>query len=643
MENPLPTPTGKEVDSDEVSSKPASKLGTSDAGSSATESDSDDKPIATWTYCRKCGKVVTPLIFISDNTWKFSFGKFLEVFFYNHDAIMNAPSYGCSCNVQQDTVLYFGCGKLAARFTYEPINTYGVFVRQRLPFVVEWHRQEAMRNLHAFSSSSTELFEKFREHLSTVMRQVRALYNHCSIGYLQDHMATVLSELSRLSSHIEHAALSLHEAIAASIALEQRSAPNQDPALFRFHRVLKRSLFLWVTSWNETMRSAGHAIHVLRKANSMTPTHQQLPSVNDMDEDVVEAMRRLRDHKPLYSLDLTNNALPTTSAAIADGDEDELADPLDFSDNVDADVLASRRRLTSGGRVTSPSAIDTLPHISSQRKGRDKPPSPTKSLGTRRGSHNGGDDADFKPTPGGAVKSALTRLFNRGGRDQDPYALDIRPYFPEGRFRLAPGVHGEVIPVRDDQLSTVIAYAMVHPDYDKQFKQFSRSQLSDTGAPEDELLDPMSPTDPTNPKQATTANDVERRMLNRRKSHIKVTFRDYDEKGQVKCKFVCTSYWATQFHALREVFLLSLHATKNTEREEVNDGASHFDPEQGYVDSLSSAESWAASGGKSGATFARTSDDRFVIKNISRTELQMFLECSSAYFEYISRAFFRGL
>ena len=67
------------------------------------------------------------------------------------------------------------------------------------------------------------------------------------------------------------------------------------------------------------------------------------------------------------------------------------------------------------------------------------------------------------------------------------------------------------------------------------------------------------------------------------------------------------------------------------------------DVEKYYVQSLATAYSWDASGGKSGASFARTLDDRFVIKCISRTELQMFLDCAPAYFEYLSKAFFHGL
>ncbi|OEU22087.1 SAICAR synthase-like protein [Fragilariopsis cylindrus CCMP1102] len=132
-------------------------------------------------------------------------------------------------------------------------------------------------------------------------------------------------------------------------------------------------------------------------------------------------------------------------------------------------------------------------------------------------------------------------------------------------------------------------------------------------------------------------------MLMRNKSHIKHTFRELDEKGQNLCKFVCTTYWATQFHAVREAFLSPVAGSKDNTGDPTSGSPTVLDIERSYILSLSSAYSWAASGGKSGASFARTLDDRFVIKCISRTELQMFLDCAPAYFEYLSKAFFHGL
>jgi len=132
--------------------------------------------------------------------------------------------------------------------------------------------------------------------------------------------------------------------------------------------------------------------------------------------------------------------------------------------------------------------------------------------------------------------------------------------------------------------------------------------------------------------------DIERRMLFRLKTHIKHTFRDVDSKRQIQSKFICTSYWATQFHAVRQAFFL----TDTSEGDAKHTG--EFDcGEKRFIRSLFESQKWDASGGKSGATFARTADGRFVVKCISRTELQMFLDCATHYFEYLSKAFFHGL
>lgn len=133
-------------------------------------------------------------------------------------------------------------------------------------------------------------------------------------------------------------------------------------------------------------------------------------------------------------------------------------------------------------------------------------------------------------------------------------------------------------------------------------------------------------------------------MLVRSKTHIKHTFRDYDEKGEQIAKFVCTTYWATQFQAVRHAFLNdSLDNTSTSQTSRFVSERARLSIEKDYVRSLSASSSWAASGGKSGASFSKTTDERFILKCISRTELQMFLDCAPAYFEYLSKAFFHGL
>jgi 1-phosphatidylinositol-3-phosphate 5-kinase len=515
--------------------------------------------------------------------------------------------------------------------------------------------------------ASSQLFVKFDKHIEKVSREARTLQG--SPGNRPDHLQTVLSELNRIRSEVDHAAKTLQEKIASVSHKCSREEDNVvSDALLRFPWFARRYLFMLTSAWNEKLSAAGQAIVAMKKLSHSVQRSDSLVGPNvpaivgDQNYDeLLEGIRRLRQLHEVYSryniTDITT-VLPIIPGGNNDKSEieydDDFEDPdgtMDFADGIDADVLASRRRLYQGGSAASESSKV-----------------PTKSLGTRRGdaprelAHTA---LTSKVTPGGAVKSALTRFFNRGGRESDPYIVNLG-VFSEGRPRLEPGVNGIVVPVFDEQLCTVIAYSLSSIEYANQFQGYVKMEASTTdnsttgssleppgGAPS---LDPgtggrsnndmqNTRTPSSHPPGATPATaeklGIERRMLMRNKSHIKHTFRDYDEKGQNLCKFVCTTYWATQFQAVRQAFL-SPHGAKGAE---ANAFAfpSHLDVEQAYVQSLSSAYNWAASGGKSGASFARTSDDRFVIKCISRTELQMFLESAPAYFEYLSKAFFHGL
>jgi hypothetical protein len=658
---------------------PASPLevrGGHDDGTQSDEEEETDKPIATWTYCKHCGKVVTPLVFISENTWKFSFGKFLEVFFYNRDAILNAPGHQCRCQLQNDSTLYFGCGKLAARFTYERVQPFNVFVRRNLPLDVSFHKSETLRRLDVISMSSSDLFVKFDKHIGRISRDARSLF-HSAVNR-PEHLQTVLSELNRIGSEVDHAAKTLQEKIASvSDKCRRKDDGMADEALLRFPWFARRYLFMLASAWNEKLSAAGQAITAMKKLAASTSQNADGgigPNVSAVvgdphADELLEGMKRLRqlnEHYARYNVtDITQvlPSLPGSANVQQDGeDDDDFEDQdssLDFGRGVDADVLASRRRLQNSGSSVN-SRADRTPQSSRSK--------PTKSLGTRRSVAEGrSQDSSIsqqpKVTPGGAVKSAINRFFNRGGREYDDlYVVDLG-IFAEGRPRLAPGVDGIVVPVMDEQWSTIIAYSLSSNEYEKQFQQYMKIQpmelpdidmpspsvdrsgaakwkgsgSSDTGG--NETSTKSSDKSPPPPQAAAEASRrsaekkyIERQMLVRNKSHIKHTFRDLDEKGQPSCKFVCTTYWATQFQAVRRVFLSENGSTPSS-----------LDAEESFVESLSSAYSWEASGGKSGASFARTSDDRFVIKCISRTELQMFLDCAPAYFEYLSKAFFHGL
>ncbi|KAK7279745.1 hypothetical protein RJT34_24802 [Clitoria ternatea] len=61
-----------------------------------------------------------------------------------------------------------------------------------------------------------------------------------------------------------------------------------------------------------------------------------------------------------------------------------------------------------------------------------------------------------------------------------------------------------------------------------------------------------------------------------------------------------------------------------------------------FIASLSRCRNWDAKGGKSKSFFAKTLDDRFIIKEIKKTELDSFLGFSSLYFKHMKESFESG-
>lgn len=62
------------------------------------------------------------------------------------------------------------------------------------------------------------------------------------------------------------------------------------------------------------------------------------------------------------------------------------------------------------------------------------------------------------------------------------------------------------------------------------------------------------------------------------------------------------------------------------------------DGEEQFQRSLSQTQNWHPQGGKSGASFYRTVDQRFIIKQMSRFEIESFRKCGLNYLDYVKRA-----
>jgi len=80
----------------------------------------------------------------------------------------------------------------------------------------------------------------------------------------------------------------------------------------------------------------------------------------------------------------------------------------------------------------------------------------------------------------------------------------------------------------------------------------------------------------------------------------------------------CKIFYMEQFHALRKA-----------------SGC-----EYSYIQSLARCMKWDATGGKSGSSFLKTRDDRFIMKQLSKVELEAFIKFAPHYFQYMQKAIY---
>lgn len=132
------------------------------------KSDSDMKKMdqrIMWSYCPECN-ISTPITVISDETYYLSLGKFLELNFWGQNV-----SYfkDCPHDYFRKHVKYFGVNDLVIRMEYSPIDTYEVVVpSKKLEFILETDIKLKIESLEQIKNSSHLFFLSISQRLNRV-------------------------------------------------------------------------------------------------------------------------------------------------------------------------------------------------------------------------------------------------------------------------------------------------------------------------------------------------------------------------------------------------------------------------------------------------------------------------------------------
>ncbi|KAF9995690.1 1-phosphatidylinositol-3-phosphate 5-kinase, partial [Entomortierella chlamydospora] len=188
--------------------------------------------------------------------------------------------------------------------------------------------------------------------------------------------------------------------------------------------------------------------------------------------------------------------------------------------------------------------------------------------------------------------------------------------------------------VREDEPSSIIALTLSSPEYVEKLKGIFRGDAGDMDNSNNSTA-PVSISGTATPAEDNASGSFDSNgnlmpsasptegiyddikvfddsLLSEPGTHMKFPF--MDGSTMLYCKI----FYMEQFHALRKA----------------------AGCEYSYIQSLARCMKWDANGGKSGSSFLKTRDDRFIMKQLSKVELEAFIKFAPHYFQYMQMAFY---
>ncbi|CAL5037942.1 unnamed protein product [Urochloa decumbens] len=631
-----------------------------------------DGKVWMWHRCLRCKPKdgVPPAahrVIMSDAARGLSFGKFLELSFSNHTTANRIAS--CGHSLQRDCLRFYGLGSMVAVFRYSPVDILSVKLPPSVldfayPTAQDWMIKEAAD----VASRKEHLYREIMAKLDCIEQIIKAQNVTMKSG-LYKHVAD-LKELVKVEWK-KYDVLSGF----SNIDSLQTFGPTVD--VLELNR-LRRELALDINIWDRRL----YMMHSLTKENCHTvptdaqcsekPTESLSEPPNDVmsgeDGTINSSLEQTRPNafelatdsaKPFPTREQNNTSeshlgLKTNIAAAVSlhsgsaGISSALGPCEIQSEGVLADELKAEKMLqksasnlsdridlawTGSGQFAndqSQCSTETVPVIPASLK--DDPAYQKVIAPIRIKSFDSAVSSRNRLSPVDDSNASIRRSYSqrppkaieKTGRSQSPAFMNNMSLAgvvdAEGRLLLSQNDSDVVVPIYDDEPSSMIAHAMTVPEY-RSFllplmdENNAYSVLNDVAHKSYmSSLDGSTRSYGSDQSQPITGNDS-------KDNHLTVSFEDEDSCSVDKAKFSVTCYFVKQFDAIRRKCCPD---------------------ELDYIRSLSRCKRWSAQGGKSNVYFAKTLDDRFVIKQVTRTELDSFEDYSIEYFKYLTESVSSG-
>ncbi|XP_059645884.1 putative 1-phosphatidylinositol-3-phosphate 5-kinase FAB1C [Cornus florida] len=647
-----------------------------------------DGKIWMWHRCLRCAHIdgvppATRRVVMSDAAWGLSFGKFLELSFSNHATANRVAS--CGHSLQRDCLRYYGFGSMVAFFRYSPIEILSVHLP---PSVLEFNGHLQQKWIR---KEASELLTKTEALYAEISDVLDGIEQKCtSFGHEP-------SDTSELHSHIvELKDLLVKERNDYNDLLqpgrEERPQLGQTAVDILELNRLRHSLLIGSHVWDRRIYSLDSLLKTSCSNSKFTPvalsdaelkewksdpllkdgsfdfSHEfprndmQLeqkenpnlsPSESVVPEDSMLTLSHRSREEELYSDgDITVNKtslerIPSAASNLSDKidsawtgtNQPSLKAQFLRKLQLDGPEAGSGREMNQNDsppfkRLLSPTRVysfDSAVRLQERIK-KGLPPS-SLHLSTLRSFHASGDYRSMVRDP---VQRSYSQMSTCEAQKlnfslNSPSFISSASLVPEGARLLLPqaGQNSLVIAVYDSEPTSIISYALSCKEYEEYVTgKLSRHGGWNAGANKGSSvassfsscqsfgsmdLDYVHYRSYGYEDASSTTGTVFADPKN--SPHPRITFEDDSSTAGSKVKLSVTCYFAKHFDALRKKCCPS---------------------KVDFVCSLSRCRRWSAQGGKSNVYFAKSLDERFIIKQVTKTELESFEEFAPEYFKYLT-------
>ncbi|XP_034416907.1 1-phosphatidylinositol 3-phosphate 5-kinase isoform X7 [Cyclopterus lumpus] len=533
--------------------------------------------ILNYSWCRAC-KQVTPVVPLSNDSWSMSFAKYLELRFYGHQYTRRANAEPCGHSIHKDYHQYFSYNQMVASFSYTSVRLLEICLPRPKIFIRNLgpSKSNLQQDLKDFSQKVTQVYLAIDDRLTSLKTDT---FSKTREEKMEDLFAQKDMEDAELRSWIEK--------LQVKIQACGLDSPQQVQAVLESLVMKKQGLCEMLQSWNSRLQDLFQQ-EKGRKRLSVPPSpgrHRQTAA--DESKSTLDSSPR------------------NPSPVVQNGDKEDRH--LCILSSTSSSLLPSPGELGADPFTPVPSFTE-----------QDSVSLPEDVFD---GHLLGSTDSQVKEKS--TMKAILATFLPGNSYNPIPF-----PFEPDKHYLMYE--HERVpIAVCEREPSSIIAFALSCKEYKTSLDDLSKTSSAGgeetpqaTSAGEGRARSsPLRPSESASSQQSRTsletdplkdadlADKQKKQTLN---PHVELQFSD------ANAKFYCRIYYAEEFHKMREEIMEST--------------------EEDFVRSLSHCVNWQARGGKSGAVFYATEDDRFILKQMPRLEVQSFLDFAPHYFTYITGA-----